>query len=107
MKKKDNKEVLAEFYVKPGFIRAHGIKNLFLERYLKLFGEKWAIYQNDPDPFPSNPHAHQLHTGWKLDLSNGNLYKKKAVVDKLSKKELLRFRSDPNLAGIDLPPLDI
>ncbi len=34
----------------------------------------WAIHKSDADPFPSNPHAHNMESGLKLDLSNGRLW---------------------------------
>src|SRR4051812_10834537 len=41
---------------------------------IKRDGCVWRIHRNDPDPFPSQPHAHNLESGLKLDLSNGELY---------------------------------
>jgi len=47
-----------------------GVPRKIEEVRLKAVGEIWDIHLNDADPFPSNPHAHNVQTGVKLDLSN-------------------------------------
>lgn len=59
---------------------------------IKSKGLVWIIHRYDIDPFPSNPHAHQLENNIKLDLSNGNCYKLKKHIHTVSKKELLSIR---------------
>ena len=57
------------------------------EVQVKRDGQIWRIYKNDGDPFPSNPHAHNVESGLKLDLSNGKLfYRRKDTGKKLLKK---------------------
>ena len=51
-------------------------------------GQIWVIHQNDADPHPSKPHAHNYQQNIKLDLYNGNLYQKTKCVGKLRSKEL-------------------
>ena len=59
---------------------------------IKSKGLIWVIHMYDKDPFPSNPHAHQLENNIKLDLSNGNCYKVKKYIYTLDKKDLLLIR---------------
>lgn len=58
----------------------------------KAKGLIWIINKYDPDPFPSNPHAHQLDNNIKLDLSNGRCYKKKVHIHTINTKDLLIIR---------------
>jgi hypothetical protein len=76
------------------------------EKTIKSKGEVWRIHQNDADPFPSNPHAINLESGLKLDLSTGDLYRKTAVVDAVSKKDLVAVRDKAGAKNIALPPLN-
>lgn len=59
---------------------------------IKNNGLKWIIHKNDSDPFPSIPHAHNIDQNIKLDLSNGNCYRRRKYLKKISKKELLEIR---------------
>jgi len=63
---------------------------------IKSKGLIWVIHLNDKDPFPSNPHAHQLDNNLKLDLSNGKCYKSKKFIYKINKKDLLIIRKEAN-----------
>lgn len=64
----------------------------------------WRIHQNDEDPFPSNPHAHNIESGLKLDLSNGRLFFKSKYTGKsISRKNLLYIRSELEKREITLP----
>lgn len=73
---------------------------------IKKDGQIWRIHKNDDDPFPSNPHAHNLESRLKLDLSNGNLYYKRRDTGKtISRKDLLAIRS--KITKIQLPPIII
>ena len=107
MNKPKKKTLIAQFTLKEPIIKRKNSRQFLLEIYLKLFGEKWAIYKNDPDPFPSDPHAHNLDRNMKLDFRNGDLYKNNKVVDRLSKKDLIKFRSTPELSSIQLPAINI
>jgi hypothetical protein len=75
---------------------------------VKRDGHVWRIHRNDADSFPSHPHAHNVESGLKLDLTTGNLYlgtqfTKKAV----HRKDLLAIREQAAARGIDLPPLAV
>jgi hypothetical protein len=59
---------------------------------IKSKGLIWIIHKYDKDPFPSNPHAHQIDNNIKLDLSNGNCYKVREYIYTLKKKDLLSIR---------------
>ena len=74
------------------------------EETIKQNGEQWRIHAYDPDPFPHLPHAHNLSTGFKLDLRNGNLYRKRNLVGRVSRKELIELRD--RVKRIILPVLD-
>ena len=75
---------------------------------IKAKGLIWIINKYDADPFPSNPHAHELGNNIKLDLSTGKCYKRKVYIHTLSKKDLLHIRNKAmNRVGIDLPPLKL
>lgn len=80
-----------------------GVPKQLYEQTIRSNGEVWRIHKNDHDPFPSNPHAVNIETGLKLDLSNGNLYKKTTRIDQISKKDLIRIRN--KASGIPLPVL--
>jgi hypothetical protein len=71
-------------------------------------GEIWDIHLNDADPFPSNPHAHNVQTRVKLDLSNGDLYRKKRKLEeRVRKKDLETLRSLATEKGVVLPALAV
>jgi hypothetical protein len=100
-------KVIASFTTKEPFIKKKVGRFLFVEVWIRIWGEKWEIHKNDPDYFPSDPHAHNVQRGWKMDLSSGRIYDKRKEVDKLSKKDLQRFRSRPELKDIELPALNL
>lgn len=81
-------------------------KNLY-EAQIKSKGQIWVIHKNDQDPFPSDPHAHDYETGLKLDLSNGNLYHKKNLVNSINKKKLEIIRNKCTEKNIDLPSIAV
>lgn len=58
----------------------------------KASGSIWVIHKNDADPFPSNPHAHNVELNQKLDLSNGNCYHRKKLLFKIDRKNFLKIR---------------
>ena len=81
-----------------------GCKRSLNEITIKKDGHIWRIHKNDQDPFPSNPHAHNIESGLKLDLSNGRLYYKRQYTGKsISKKDLYAIRDKTTTVG--LPPL--
>lgn len=84
-----------------------GIPANLYEKQIKVKGQKWELHKNDDDPFPSNPHAHNYETGLKLDLSNGNLYKKKKLVDSVTRKVLTTIREKFEAAGFTMPTLTV
>lgn len=74
---------------------------------LRVSGEQWRIHKYDADPFPSQPHAHNLATGFKLDLSNGRLYDgSRDTSFAIRRKDLIRLRDVAKEKGVDLPNLE-
>ncbi len=59
---------------------------------VKEDGEVWIIHKTDEDPFPSHPHAHNYESQTKLDLSNGELYRKTLRYGQIPKKKLKKIR---------------
>lgn len=62
------------------------------EEQAKFKGERWIVYKNDADPFPSNPHAHNYEAGLKLHLGNGELYNGTKLSGRLPCKKLKQLR---------------
>jgi hypothetical protein len=59
------------------WVNAEGL--MFLEEDFNVDGEIWRVHKNDPDPYPSNPHAHCIagakrFVGCKLHLGTAALY---------------------------------
>lgn len=84
-----------------------GFSRLSQRALVKVKGELWRIHLYDKDPFPSNPHAHNLETNLKLHLGSGELFQKRELVGKISKKDLLLLRERINnvLEDLVLPEL--
>ncbi|HOT73346.1 MAG TPA: hypothetical protein PLX18_08290 [Anaerohalosphaeraceae bacterium] len=83
-----------------------GCRRRLDEVTIRRDGQVWRIYKNDSDPFPSNPHAHNIESGLKLDLSNGRLYYRNTDTGKsISKRDLLAIRAQ--MKNIAPPPLVI
>lgn len=59
---------------------------------IKAKGQIWIIHKYDSDPFPSNPHAHDVRNNIKLDLSNGNCFRVRDYIYTIKKKDLLLIR---------------
>ena len=75
---------------------------------VKDSGIIWIIHKYDQDPFPSNPHAHNIDNNFKLHLGNGICFKKREKVYQISRKNLLEIRKKiENSINIKLPDLDI
>ena len=72
---------------------------------VKRDGQIWRIHKNDADPFPSNPHAHNVESGLKLDLRNGDLYFRGQVRNRVNRKHLLHIRELVTAKGVELPAL--
>jgi hypothetical protein len=73
---------------------------------IKRDGCIWRIHKNDADPFPSNPHANNLESGLKLDLSTGGLFfRRRPTGKKVSKKDLEFIRTQAELKNVSLPLL--
>ena len=73
---------------------------------IKSKGLIWHIHKYDADPFPSNPHAHEIDSGLKMDLSNGDCYKKTKFIKRIKKKELLIIRKEAE-KNFNLPKLEL
>ena len=84
-----------------------GFPRLSRRALVKVEGEIWQIHLYDKDPFPSNPHAHNFETNLKLHLGSGELFKKRQLVGRITKKDLLliRERISNDLKDIVLPEL--
>jgi hypothetical protein len=74
-------------------------EGLIRERFLMQFrarfkfkGQIWVIHKYDLDPFPSNPHAHDLEQNIKLDLSNGDCFRVRTYLHTIRRKDLLALR---------------
>jgi hypothetical protein len=71
-----------------------GTRRKLTEVTVRSRGQVWRIHQNDDDPFPSNPHAHNLESGLKLHLGTGELYDgTRNTGEKVSLKNLKSIRS--------------
>jgi hypothetical protein len=76
----------------------------------KVSGEIWRIYKNDPDPFPSNPHAHciggERYIGCKLHLGTGELFRNsQSLKRRLDNNQFMRLIEliRPKFPGVTLP----
>jgi hypothetical protein len=70
----------------------------------RVNGEVWMIHQNDADPFPSSPHAHNYDRNLSLHLGNAKLFRKREFVGNANWKNFLALRS--KVINVDLPPLE-
>jgi hypothetical protein len=85
-----------------------GCKRRFDEVTVKGDGQIWRIHKSDPDPFPSDPHAHNVESGLKLNLSNGDLFLRSQYAGRsVSKKALLEIRQKAEGKGVQLPALEV
>ena len=84
----------------------------FLEEDFNVDGEIWRVHKNDPDPYPSNPHAHCIagakrFVGCKLHLGTRELFdsKNKPLGRFLLKKQFDRLIDliRPKFPGLTLP----
>ena len=95
-------EILTEIFFE-GSIIPSGTERSLREALIRHNGERWIIYKNDSDTFPSNPHAHNYESGLKLHLGTGDLYLRRKRVNRISKKSLLSLRE--KVKNISLPEL--
>jgi hypothetical protein len=85
-----------------------GVMRRLDEVTVKRDGCIWRIHKNDADPFPSNPHAHNVESGLKLDLSTGALYFRSQPSGKrISRKHLDFIRTEAAAKGVTVPALGI
>lgn len=73
---------------------------------IKSKGLIWIIHKYDTDPFPSNPHAHEMGSGIKMDLKNGKCYRKKQLVTTIKRRDLIIIREKAE-KNFSLPQLEI
>ncbi|MBI2549318.1 hypothetical protein HYW21_08265 [Candidatus Woesearchaeota archaeon] len=66
-----------------------------LKERISFEGERWQINQYDQDSMHGSRHAHNLETGEKLNLDNGDVYdpRIKKSTRKFSQKKLVAFKS--------------
>ena len=83
-----------------------GCLRRLVEVTIKKYGHVWRIHQNDSDPFPSRPHAHNLESGLKLDLRSGALFLGSQPTGKsVQRKHLIALRDLAEKRGVELPQL--
>ena len=79
---------------------------LFEEITFRKDGHVWRSHKNDADPFPSDPHAHNVESGLKLDLSSGRLWcGTRDTRNSISRKHLIAIRNFAEQNGFVLPAL--
>jgi hypothetical protein len=84
-----------------------------LEEDFVVSGEIWRVHKNDPDPYPSKPHAHCIagarrFVGCKLHLGTAQLYRgREAQARYLDPKQFNRLIEliRPKFPDISLPLL--
>ncbi|MGZ8935686.1 MAG: hypothetical protein ACXW04_12385 [Methylobacter sp.] len=94
--------VAEEVVVMESVIPLDVIRNIN-EEHVKFKGEKWVVHKNDPDPFPSDPHAHNYEAGLKLHLGNVELYRGSKCVGKIPVRKFIELRS--LFKSVSLPTL--
>lgn len=85
--------------------------SFILEEDYRVDGEIWRVHKNDPDPFPSKPHAHCIggtkrFVGCKLHLGSAQLYKDSMALNRfLDPKQFSRLIEliKPKFPDITLP----
>lgn len=95
--------ILEEIYLEE-VLQIEGVDHFFKEERIKEKGEIWQIHKNDADPFPHPIHAHSYARRVKMDLRNGDIYRKRKLEGQMPAKELIALRE--KVRTIDLPPLD-
>ena len=82
----------------------HDIPVQILKKKYRINGEVWIIHQNDADPFPSSPHAHNYDRNLSLHLGNAKLFRKREFVGNANWKNFLALRA--KVINVELPPLE-
>ena len=82
------------------------VPQYFEKAIIKFKGQQWEIHNSDHD-FPSSPHAHDYQNNYRLHLGTGELYYKRKIISRISKKDLLRLRKRiiEQVPNIQLPLL--
>jgi hypothetical protein len=94
------KRVVSDDSLIPDYIPVFLIKKKY-----RVKGEVWDVHQDDVDPFPSSPHAHNYDQNIVMHLGNGKLYKKRECIGKAKKKYFLKLRG--LIDNVELPKLEI
>ncbi len=107
------KNVLSEFNFKAVLFKIETERDIIPSElliqykvHIKSKGLIWIIHKYDADPFPSNPHAHEMGSDIKMDLKNGKCYRKKQLVSIIKKKDLIIIREKAE-KNFNLPELEI
>ncbi|MGY5540763.1 hypothetical protein [Vibrio brasiliensis] len=82
-----------------------GIESEITKKKYKVRGEVWDVHQDDVDPFPSSPHAHNYDENVVMHLGTGELYRSRKLVGRVNKKHFLRLRA--LIRNVELPALEI
>jgi hypothetical protein len=99
-------ELIEEIRVERSIIPQKGTQRRLTEVTIRSKGEIWRVHRNDADPWPSNPHAHNLESGLKLHLGTGELFlRRQSVGKRIRKKDLEIIRS--KVTNCELPPLEV
>jgi hypothetical protein len=85
-----------------------------IEKDYRVAGEVWRVHKNDPDPYPSRPHAHCIagadrFVGCKLHLGTAELFRGSQPQGRyLSPKQFNRLVEliKPKFPGLILPLAD-
>lgn len=98
-------EVIFSFRLEEDILEGISGKSLLVEKRMKVGGYIWEVHKNDIDPFPSNPHAHDVESERKLHLGSGEIFLKKNPVGKIKDKHLMQIRDLLISNGFALPAL--
>lgn len=101
----DAENILVKVQVQGTFI-PDGIPRSLLEWEVKQRNEIWQIHKDDKDEHPCRPHAHCYAEGLKLDLRNGNLWRKRKLEGAMSKKNFENLRTLFAEKGAPLQDID-
>ena len=66
--------------------------------FIKVAGDCWYLYQNDPDPWPSAFHAHHAESKEVLDCNSGVIY------DATTRKPVRKYRGKKLKAFLNAVP---
>ncbi|EPT0833138.1 TPA: hypothetical protein ACV4T5_002692 [Yersinia enterocolitica] len=100
----DKKDILEKIVFDGDLIPDNTLVNINKKKY-KMKGQVWIIHQNDVDPFPSSPHAHNYDENLVMHLGNGKLFRDRKHISTVKEKEFLKFRQQVN--NVVLPALEV